>query len=90
MNNITITITDTQLKGLEYATYSPQEWVENAVLNRARIANDEIVNITVQHCLDNNVQVPATREEIVAYAFDNGIVKTGAQRAAEAEQVETI
>jgi len=90
MPSITITLTDTQLKGLEYAAYSPQEWAENAVLNRARIANDEIVSITVQHCLDNNVQIPATREEIVAYAFDNGIVKTGAQSAAEAEQAETI
>ena len=88
--DITISLTDTQYKGMQYITANPQEWAENAVLNRARIANDEIVSITVQHCLDNSVQIPATREEIVAYAFDNGIVKTGAQRAAEAEQVETI
>ena len=52
---------------------------------RARIANDEIVQTTVQYCLDNGVQVPATREEIVAYAFANGVVKTAAERQAEAE-----
>jgi len=85
MPDITITLTDTQYKGLEYAALSPQEWVENAVTNRARIANDEIVNLTVQHCLDNGIQVPATREEIVAYAFDNEIVKTAAVRQAEAD-----
>jgi len=85
MPDITITLTDTQYKGLEYAALSPQEWVENAVTNRARIANDEIVNLTVQHCLDNGIQVPATREEIVAYAFDNEIVKTAAVRQAETE-----
>ena len=84
MPNITITLTDTQYKGLEYAAASPQDWAENAVTERARIANDEIVQMTVAHCLDNGIQVPTTREAIVAYAFDNGIVKTAAQRNEEA------
>ena len=85
MPNITITLTDTQYKGLEYAAASPQDWAENAVTERARIAADEIVQMTVAHCLDNGIQVPTTREAIVAYAFDNGIVKTAAQRNAEAQ-----
>ena len=83
---IQIELTDTQFKGLEYAALSPTEWAENAVIERARIANDEIVQLTVQHCLDNSIQVPATRELIVAYAFDNDIVKTAAVRNAEAKQ----
>jgi len=85
MPTITIELTDTQYKGLEYVALSPEDWSENAVTERCRIANDEIVNITVQHCLDNGIQVPATREEIVAYAFDNDVVKTVAVRNAEAE-----
>ena len=85
MPSITVELTDTQLKGLEYAAVSPQEWAENAITNRARIANDEIVDLTVKYCLDNEVQVPTTREEIVAYAFDNEIVKTAADRNAEAQ-----
>jgi hypothetical protein len=85
MPNITITLTDTQMKGLEYAAFSPQDWAENAVTERARIANDEIVDMTVKHCLDNGIQVPATREAVVAYAFDNDIVATAADRQSEAE-----
>ena len=85
MPTITIELTETQYKGLEYAALSPEDWAENAVTERCRIANDEIVNITVQHCLDNGIQVPATREEIVAYAFDNEVVKTVAVRNSEAE-----
>jgi len=81
---IQIELTDTQYKGLEYAALSPQEWADNAITERARIANDEIVQLTVQHCLDNGIQVPATRELIVDYAFDNDIVKTAAVRNAEA------
>ena len=84
MPSITVELTDTQLKGLEYAAVSPQDWADNALTNRARIANDEIVDITVKHCLDNAIQVPATREEIVAYAFANDIVKTAAVRQVDA------
>jgi hypothetical protein len=82
---IQIELTDTEFKGLEYAALSPSDWAENAVIERARIANDEIVQLTVQHCLDNGIQVPSTREDIVAYAFDNDVVKTAAVRNAEAE-----
>lgn len=85
MPNIIVELTDTQMKGLEYAALSVQDWAENALTERARIANDEIVKMTVEHCLDNNIQVPATREEIVAYAFANGIVMTAADRQAQAE-----
>lgn len=82
---ITIELTDTQYKGLEYAAMSPEEWAINAVTERCRIANDEIVQLTVQHCLDNGEAIPLTREDIVAYAFANDIVATAAERQAEAE-----
>ena len=85
MPNITIALTDTQMKGLEYAALSPQEWAENAVTERARIANDEIVNLFVQYCLDNNITMPTSRDEMVEAAFDMGVVKTAAVRQAEAE-----
>ena len=85
---ITIELTDTQYKGLEYVALSPSDWAENAVTERCRIANDEIVQLTVQHCLDNGIQVPATREAIVTYAFDNDVVKTAAARNAEAQAAE--
>ena len=88
MPDITITLTDTQFKGLEYVSLSPQDWAENAVTERCRIANDEIVALTVTHCLDNGIQVPATREAIVTYAFDNDLVDTAANRQAEAEAAE--
>ena len=82
---ITIELTDTQFKGIEYAALSPQEWAENAVTERAMIANDEIVSIYTNRALDEGVQIPATRELIVADAFTRGWVKTAEQRNAEAQ-----
>lgn len=83
--DITISLTDTQYKGLQYVALSPQEWAENAITERARIANDEIVQITVAHCLENNIQIPATREEIINYAFEIGLVKTAEEMSLELE-----
>lgn len=90
MPNITITLTETQYKGLEYAALSPEDWAENAITERCRIANDEIVQLTVQHCLDNGEAIPLTREAIVTHAFEHGVVKTSAERQAEAELAQQV
>lgn len=84
MPDITITLTDTQYKGLQYAAADPQDWADNAVTERARIANDEIVTLYTNRALDEGVQIPATRELIVADAFAREWVKTAAQRNEEA------
>lgn len=85
MAELTVTITDTQLKGLEYAAASPQDWADNAITERARTAVDEIVQTYTTRALDEGVQIPATREEIVTDAFTRDWVKTAADRNAEAQ-----
>ena len=49
MPDITISLTDTELKCLEYAAAVPQDWADNALTNRARIAKDEIIAALVAH-----------------------------------------
>ena len=83
MPNITIILTETQYKGLEYAAFSPQDWAENAVAERCRIANDEIISMYTTRALDEGIQIPATRELIIADAFTRGWAQTAAQTAAE-------
>jgi hypothetical protein len=89
MPTITITLTDIQLKGLEYSCNTPQEYADNALHNQARIANDEIISMYTNRALDEGVAIPATRELIVADAFTRGWAKTAEQRNAEAEASET-
>jgi hypothetical protein len=86
MPNITVTLTDTQYKGLQYAAVDPQDWADNALTNRARIANDEIISMYTNRALDEGVAIPATRELIVADAFTRGWAKTAAQVNAEASE----
>lgn len=84
MPDITVSLTDTENKGMEYVAASVQDWADNALTNRARIAVDEIVKIYTDRALDEGVQIPATRDLIVADAFTRGWVKTAAQRNADA------
>ena len=82
----TIKITDTEDKALSYASASQQDWIDNAVHVRCGKAINEIVKIYTERALDEGVQIPATRELIVADAFTRGWVKTGKQRNEEAEK----
>lgn len=86
MPDLTITLTDTENKCLEYAAYSPQEWAENAVGNRARIAQEEIIALLVTHCNENSVALAVGAAAQVQQAFDLDIVQTAAEREAAAEE----
>ena len=84
-NTIKITLTDTQFRGLGYAAVDPHQWAKNAVSERARIANDEIVAIYTARALDEGVQIPLSRESLVEDAFTRGWVKTAAENQAALE-----
>lgn len=80
-----ITLTAAEDAALSYVAFLQDDWIQNVVHERCRIAMDEIVQIGVQHCLQEGVQIPGTKDEIVALAFEQGWVKTAAQRQAEVE-----
>lgn len=85
MPSIIIELTDTELKCMEYAALSPQDWADNAVTNRARIAGDEIVAALVTHCNANEIAIATGKDAQIAQAFELGVVKTAAQANAEAQ-----
>ena len=72
----TITLTETEKLAMEYVAYDPQDWVENAMKERARVAIDEIIKITVDKFLEAGQPIPGSREEIVAAAYSNDWIQT--------------
>jgi hypothetical protein len=84
--NYTIILTETENNALAYVALDQQDWIENAVHNRCRIAIDEIVQIAVTKYLELGESIPGSKEEIVAQAFARGWVKTAAERQAEYDQ----
>lgn len=81
MNTFTITLSDAELKALAFVAISPQEWIDNAVHERCRIAIEEIFTSEVQRMLaDSSIkEIPADREVIVLAAD----IKTAADRQKE-------
>jgi len=86
--SITIELTETEASALAFVALSPQEWAENAVHNRCRIAIDEIVQLVMTKCLAEGEQIPTTREAIVAHGYECGVIKSAVDRQAEADQQE--
>ena len=84
MPNITVALTDTQNKCMEYAAASVQDWADNALHNRARIAQDEIIAALVAHCNANDVAIATGVDAQITQAFDLEVVQTAAARNAAA------
>lgn len=70
MNTFTISITDVEVAALAHVMSDPQEWAQNAISERARIATDEIVQREIARMVaDPNIaEIPATAAEIVLAA----------------------
>ena len=79
----TVSITDAEKKALEYIALSVQDWIDNAVNNRARIAIDEIYNAEVARMTaDPDITTIPANKDAVVLAAD---IKSAATRQAEAE-----
>ena len=76
----TITLSDAEDKALGYVAASQQDWIDNAVHERCRIAIEEIVAAEVQRKLAANETISGSKDDIVMAAP----IKSGAERNAEA------
>lgn len=81
MANYTITLSDAEDKALHVIALSAQDWIDNAVHERCRIAMEEIIATEVQRLLAAGQSITGTKDDIVLAAP----VKSAAQRQAEYE-----
>lgn len=75
MTNITIELSDTEYKAMEFIAVSPQEWVENSAKNRARKAIDSICQMVIEHCNENGIAIAVGKEAQVAQAYELNLVE---------------
>ena len=76
MTTISIELSDVEMKTFEFVADDPQFWVENLARSRIKMGADEITQTVVKHCLDNGLEIPASRDEIIMFGFEQNIVKT--------------
>ena len=70
MSIYTIELTDAEVKAMEYVAFSVQDWADNALKNRARIAMDEIYTAEVARMTADPAitSIPADKEAVVLAA----------------------
>ena len=79
MSTITITLSAAELKALNFVAVSAQEWADNVVHERCRIAIEEIVASEVERITASGGTISGTKEDIVNAAP----IKSAAERHAE-------
>jgi hypothetical protein len=90
----TITLSDAEDKALGSIAVSQQQWIDNAVHERCRIAIDEIVNAEVQRKLQAGEPIVGSKEDIVLQANVESAadrqVRLEAEAKARAEAEQTV
>ena len=61
----TVTLTEAEDKALASAVLSQQDWIDNAVHERCRIAIEEIIASEVQRLLAAGQPITGTKDDIV-------------------------
>jgi hypothetical protein len=81
MTTYTITLSEAENKALGYVAVSQNDWIQNAIKERCRIAIEEIVASEVQRLLAAGQPITGTKDDIVLAAS----IKSAAVRQEEAE-----
>ena len=81
MTTYTITLSNAETKALGVVALSQQEWIDNVIHERCRIAIDEIVAAEVARITAIGGTISGTKEDIVNAAN----IQSAAERQAEAE-----
>ena len=75
----TVTLSDAEDKALGVAAFSQQDWIDNAVHNRCRIAIEEIVAAEIQRKLDAGETITGSKEDIVMAADVQSVAQKSEQ-----------
>ena len=71
----TVGITTGEYKALQYVMIDQNDWITNALKNRARIASDEIVNLYTQFKINKGEAITAVgTTAVIEAAYAEGVV----------------
>ena len=79
MANYTITLSAAEDKALGFVAVSQNEWIQNAIHERCRLAIEEIVAAEVQRLLEAGQPITGTKDDIVIASQ----IKSAAERFEE-------
>lgn len=85
MTTYTITLSDAEDKAIHVIAISAQDWIDNAVHERCRLAIEEIVAAEVQRKLAAGEAITGSKDDIVMAANIESAAERQARLEAEAQ-----
>jgi hypothetical protein len=82
----TITLSDAEDKALSVVALDQNEWIQNAIHERCRIAIEQIVSLEVQRLLSEGKSITGSKEDIVLAADIETAIERDARIKSELEQ----
>ena len=71
----TVGITTGEYKALQYVMVDQNDWITNALKNRARIASDEIINLYTQFKVNKGEAITAVgTTAVIEAAYSEGVI----------------
>ena len=71
-----IIFTESEKISMESICFDIDTWIQNVCHERARIAQEELMKIAINMFIENNIQIPMTKDDIIIEAFKRGWIKT--------------
>ena len=88
-HTITVTLSDAEFKALEVVAISAQDWIDNVVHNRCRIAIEEIFAKEVERITAEGGSISGSKEDIVnAAPIQSAAERQAAFEAAQAAKAQ--
>lgn len=65
LHNFTVILSDVEKKALEYVAFNANDWIQNAIHERCRLAIEELVSDDISDKLAKGLPISGTKEEMV-------------------------
>lgn len=65
LHDFTITLSDAEKKALEYVAFNANDWIQNAIHERCRLAIEELVSDDISDKLAKGLPISGSKEDMV-------------------------
>ena len=78
-----VIFTESEKIAMDSICFDIDTWIQNVCHERARIAKEEVMTLAINMFIENNIQIPMTKDDIIIEAFKRGWIKTLKEKTEE-------
>jgi hypothetical protein len=76
MYNYNINFSESENLSMSHICLDVDVWIQNVCHERARVAKEQVLAIAVNKFIENGIQMPLSKDDIIIEAFKRGWIKT--------------